>query len=100
VTGGKQTLLRPNNSKNNGIPDASGRIVGIVTVGQVGIVALESLVPGVVGLVALEGLPRKGDKEDIWRHHPPWGRMNGSLLVVFCTKRETYFLGLGDSAPW
>jgi len=22
---------------------------------------------------------------------PPWGQMNGSLLVVFCTKRETYF---------
>ena len=33
----------------------------------------------------------------IWRHRPPWGQMNGSLLVVFCTKRETYFLGLGDS---
>jgi len=28
---------------------------------------------------------------------PPRGKANGSLLVVFCTKRETYFLGLGDS---
>jgi len=28
---------------------------------------------------------------------PTRGKANGSLLVVFCTKRETYFLGLGDS---
>jgi len=29
---------------------------------------------------------------------PPEGNVN--VLVVFCTKRETYFLGLGDSGPW
>jgi hypothetical protein len=41
--------------------------------------------------------PRKADKGDISCSVPSPGNVKGSLLVVFCTKRETYFLGLGDS---
>jgi len=37
--------------------------------------------------------PRKADKGDTWCTSVPQGHANGSLLVVFCTKRETYFLG-------